>query len=374
MTPPRWFASIKLTVFCLFWLAVLTFWGTLYQVDHGIYQAQARFFDSILLFAWGFLPLPGGMLTMGLLFVNLLGSFFVHYQAGWRMPGLMLIHLGLLLLLLGGFFTKITGIETTLSLLEGEGSNVALSREHWELAIWEHPDAVREVRAVDKDDLREGRSFKIDDSGLRFTLTEAHRNALPLQVHPQAGAVPVERPASPSGIDMLKGKKLETDPAGNMPGLVLEVEGAKDVRRALLFGGDRRPLILELPEGGARFLSLRRKRYELPLFMELEDFRREYYPGSEIPKDYRSLVNVHLSDDLVRKVVIKMNEPFRLGGWTFYQQSFAVLDDGEESVFAVTRNFGRLVPYWGTGITSLGLAMHFIQMQLLAIRRRRKTA
>lgn len=367
------FANIKLTVFCLLWLAVLTFWGTVYQVENGIYLAQHRFFDSIIFFGPFFIPLPGGMLTMGVLFVNLLASFFVHYQAGWKMPGLMLIHLGLLLLLLGGLFTRVTGIEAQMSLLPGEGSNLAEDLREWEFALLEEVSASREVRAVDFSELKRGTRFALDDSGLRFRVEEIYANSRAMRL-PEG--VPAEQgPANASGIGFVQEERLAKEPPENKPALVVQVEGAKDVSRALFWGGENRFLAVELPEGGVRFLILRRKQHPLPLFLELVEFSRSYYPGSQIPKDYRSLINVHLGEEMERNAVIKMNEPFRHQGWTFYQQSFAVMDDSTEmSVFAVTRNYGRLIPYWGTGITSLGLAMHFLQMQMMQLRRRRKSA
>lgn len=367
------FANIKLTVFCLFWLGVLTFWGTVYQVDNGIYQAQHRFFDSLIFFGPFFIPLPGGMLTMGLLFLNLIASFFVHYQAGWKMPGLMLTHLGLLLLLLGGLFTRLTGIEAQMSLLPGEGSNLAEDLREWEFALTDEISTVRQVRAIDFRDLEEGMRFALDDSGLRFVVEALHPNSRAMQVRDDLRAE--NSPVNASGISFVQPERLAKEPPENRPALLVRIEGAKEPMRALFWGGEIRFLPIELPDGGVRFLRLRRKQHALPLFMELVEFNRTYYPGSQIPKDYRSLINVHLGEDLERNAVIKMNEPFRHQGWTFYQQSFAVMDDETEmSVFAVTRNYGRLIPYWGTGITSLGLAMHFLQMQMMQLRRRRKSA
>jgi len=362
------FASIRLTVFCLFWLTVLTFWGTVYQVDHGIYQAQDRFFNSIVFFV-GIFPFPGGMLTMFTLFLNLLFSFFVHYQAGWKMPGLMLIHIGLMMMLLGGFFTKITGIEATVSLFEGEGRNVAVSRTEWEISFSNELHSVQEYQAVDLSDLRKGRKFSFRDSELDFKVLEVQEHAKGLRT---SGDEDEPVPANSAGFVALeKLNKLKT-PEEHEPGVLLQVEGANGIEEILLTPRDQRPLGLELADGSVRFIMLRRKRYELPLFMELNEFSRTYYPGTDTPKDYRSLITVHLGEDLQREVIIKMNEPFRINGWTFFQQSFAVSGDSEMSVFAVTRNFGRLIPYWATGITSLGLAMHFLQMQWMQLARRRK--
>jgi hypothetical protein len=368
------FASIKLTVYCLFWLTVLTFWGTLYQVENGIYQAQEQFFNSFIFFGFGFIPLPGGMLVMGVLFVNLMGSFLVHYQAGWRMPGLMLIHIGLIMMLLGGFFTKITGIEATVSLYEGYGSNLAASRTEWEISFADDQQWVQRYQAVDLSDLRKGKKFQFRDSEIRFEVMEVYAHAEGITADSLA-TPPAKVPDSTVGnVAIQPLPKLKT-PEDHFPAIRLKVEGAKGVEQIILTPRDQQAFGLELEGGEARFVVLRRKRYELPLFMELNDFRRSYYPGSQMAKDYRSLITVHFGEDISRDVVIKMNEPFRINGWTFYQQSFAVRDDNSEmSVFAVTRNFGRLVPYWATGITSVGLAMHFLQMQWMQLRRRRKRA
>lgn len=366
------FASIRLTVFCLFWLTVLTFWGTVYQVEHGIYEAQDKFFDSFVLLGFGFLPLPGGMLVMTLLFVNLLFSFFVHYQAGWRMPGLMLIHIGLMMMLLGGFFTKVTGIEATVSLFEGEGRNAAVSRTEWEISFADELHSVQAYQAVDLSDLRKRSKFEFRDSELKFKVLEVVQNGKGLRANEVAKELDVIPESSADFVAIEKLPKSKT-PEDHMPAVRLAVDGANGVEEILLTPRDQRPLGIESEDGTGRFIMLRRKRYELPLFMELNDFSRSYYPGTETPEDYRSLITVHLSEDLQRDVIIKMNEPFRLNGWTFYQQSFAITDNNSEmSVFAVTRNFGRLVPYWATGITSLGLAMHFLQMQWMQLARRRK--
>ncbi len=368
----RFFTSIRLTVFCLLWLAVLTFVGTLYQVDNGIYLAQEKFFDSF--FLWPFFPLPGAFLILILLFLNLCASFFVHYQAGWRMPGLMLIHLGLILLLLGGFVTRMMGLEANVSLFEGEGTNVASSVSEWEISSAEEMLAQREIRAVDFSDLRRGTRFRHEDKGPRFRVLELHRNARPLPPKELSPELRAALPMSPSGIQALQPVKNAIEPGENLPAIRLSVEGAKNAKEVILWGRDERPLALELEDGSVRFVSLRRKRFELPLFIELNDFQRTTYPGSQIPKDFRSLITAHFSNDVHRQVVIKMNEPFRVNGWTFYQQKFDVGPERELSVLQVTRNYGRLIPYWATGLTSLGLAMHFLQMQWMQLRRRRKSA
>lgn len=369
------FASIQLTVFGLLWLAVLTFWGTVYQVDHGIYLAQARFFYSWVWFGFGFIPLPGGMLVMTLLFVNLLISFLYHYQAGWKMPGLMLTHIGLILLLLGGFFTRLTGIEARVQLVEGQGTNTAFDVRDWEISMTSELQAVREIQAVHVEELgRKDRFTFGEDPGVKFTVMEVHPNATGLTRDDLSEAARAESPRSPSGFLAIQPESEDKDPTRNVPAVRLKVEGARNVEEMILWGNDPRPVGVEGADGTTAFVRLRRRRYELPMFMELLEFEHEYYPGSRVPKNFRSRVLVHLGEDMERGVDISMNNPLRLNGWTFFQHRFDSNESTEMSEFAVTRSFGRLIPYWATGITSVGLAMHFLQMQWMQLqgRRRRK--
>ena len=69
-------ASFGLAILLLFCLFVLTFFGTLYQVEHGLYVAKKRYFESWFLWAsaGGFnVPIfPGGVTCMSLLAINML--------------------------------------------------------------------------------------------------------------------------------------------------------------------------------------------------------------------------------------------------------------------------------------------------------------
>ena len=68
-------ASYGLAVVLLFFLALLTFLGTLAQVQMGLYEAQKKYFESFyVVHEFWDIPvlLPGAYLLMALLFVNLL--------------------------------------------------------------------------------------------------------------------------------------------------------------------------------------------------------------------------------------------------------------------------------------------------------------
>ncbi len=73
--------------------------------------------------------------------------------------------------------------------------------------------------------------------------------------------------------------------------------------------------------GQTFILNLRHKRTFFPVYIELIDFKKVLYPGTEIPKSFSSEVNI-IENKVPRKVLIAMNSPLRHSGYTFYQSSF----------------------------------------------------
>ena len=351
------FSSLKLTVLCLALLMVLILWGTLYQVEYGIWQAQQVFFRSW--FIWfGVLPIfPAGKLVMSVLFVNMLISLLFRMEVSFRKAGLVLTHLGLMLLLAGGWVTYRFGQESFLSLVEGEGSNVSLSYRDWEISLWTDPSPPWRIIAYDAEGLRAGRSWRVPELSLELEVEAYYPNSRPLgpmQVEDDA-----EPPRNASGIRALQPVRTGPQPEEHMPGALLRVRRAGNEARVLLFGGESVPTQLE-DDVGTLFIALRRKRYPLPITVSLHKFTREYYPGSDIPKTFSSLIEVD-NRGLQRMAMIAMNQPFRFRDFTFYQASFANLQDGSElSTFAVTRNVGRVLPYVATAMTVIGLILHFL--------------
>src|SRR5947207_6097190 len=92
-------SSVRITVVCLFLLFILTFWGTVAQVQQGLYVAQERFFNSFFFLAGGFFPFPGAQLVLWILFINLLCTTIVRFSKyrKWSYAGILIIHFGLLL-------------------------------------------------------------------------------------------------------------------------------------------------------------------------------------------------------------------------------------------------------------------------------------
>jgi len=359
-------ASLKLTVVCLLLLTVLVVWGTVYQADHGLYQAQQKFFHSWFFLVFGFIPFPGTVLVMFVLFFNLVNSLFFRLRFRWSNIGNIITHMGIIVLLVGGFFTFYFSEESSLMLQEGETSNMSTSRNLWEVALWERKGGEKEVYAVDASGMDTGGVTRLDDLGVTISVREFYKNCTAFK-----GSVSDEtRVANASGIGVLKEIPPAMEAAENVAGGVFDITGAGpgSPQTLLLYGQDSIPTPMTVDNRTFLF-SLRKQKIPLPLSMTLLDFKVAYYPNSRIPKSYESRVTIKSEESAEREVVISMNKPLRFADLTFFQSSYYLAPNGTEyTILAVVKNFGRLLPYFSSIIIFLGLMVHFIMMLL----RRRK--
>jgi hypothetical protein len=346
-------SSVKITVFCLFWLFVLTFWGTVAQVDHGLYAAQERYFFSFFFTVFKIIPIPGAQLVLWILFFNLIASAASHFSKlrGWQSAGLKLSHLGVLIYFVAAFITFHATQESNVHLLEGAGTNVSASYTDWELAYWDQTkDGVRQVTAYDVTRVKPGDSFKMGD--VNVLVGQFHLNTT-------AFKTPQNNVANDSGIGMLEPKDLLPEREKNVAGGIFSLNG----RKVLLYGLESNPTKV----AGHHFI-LRRKRYPLPFIIRLKEFKAEFHPGTQTAKSYESIVEM-IKPGVKRDVRIFMNNPLREKGYTFYQASYDIDAMGREySTLAVVRNSGQVLPYIASLVVFLGLAFHFI---VAALRRKR---
>ena len=130
-------SSLRLTVLLLSLCMILIFVATLLQVEMGIHEVQLKFFRSWI--AWFDIvpgekrfpiPFPGGMLLGALLLLNLLAAHICRFKLSWGKAGMLLVHTGIVLMLLGELFTAVLMelAATCISLAVAAASSVVMLR------------------------------------------------------------------------------------------------------------------------------------------------------------------------------------------------------------------------------------------------------
>ena len=124
----------KLFVFIIIWMMILVVLGTLAQKDMGLFAAQEKYFSSWFFWIW-YLPMPGGRLTMIFMLINL--SFFFFNKNLWKKNklGIIILHIGGILLFIGGGLTAMFSTEGNIVIDEGSNSNYVEDYHYMELAV-----------------------------------------------------------------------------------------------------------------------------------------------------------------------------------------------------------------------------------------------
>src|ERR1700745_4223847 len=221
----RWvkpLTSLKLTVFCLGCAMILVFVGTLDQVNIGVYEAENRYFKSLFLYftpAGTTLRVPwflGGYLVGGLLLLNLIAAHLARFKFSWRKTGVLVLHAGVILLLLGQLFTSLFQVESQIRLNPGETKNYSISYYHDELAVIDTSATdFDQVMSIPDSQLYKGHRILLPVDSLRVDIEEYFPNSalllpdqLPssnyphLQVGPMAVAVRQDRTYKAGGRNM----------------------------------------------------------------------------------------------------------------------------------------------------------------------------
>ena len=337
------------------WLLALLVCGTLAQRYVGLYLAQERYFSSWWIWVSG-IPLPGGRLTMTIIFFNLVFRLlFMPFNV--KRLGTFITHVGALLLFAGGFITAYFSAEGNMVIPEGQASGYYEDYHALEMAVVDqsHPD-YDEVTAFSGPNIQTGAVLEHKAIPGRIRIIEAFENA---RIAPRA--VP------DSGRFRGFAQRFAAEPAplakeysDNQPAVLFTVEGIDPDTDGTYLVYAHMPVPQSI-RAGSQFLTivLRPQRHLLPFAIELVDFEKTEHPGTRMAKSYKSFVNV-IEGDLKRRVEIAMNKPLRQFGHTFYQASFIENGPAETTVLAVVHNRGRLFPYVSSIIMCIGLLVHLL--------------
>ena len=379
------FASLRLTVPLLVASMFLVFAGTMVQVTISNYDAQEQYFHSFLVWInlstilnkaapsrFSF-PFPGGYVIGGLLLVNLLAAHSVRFKLTWKRTGIILTHLGLILLLVGEGLSSRLKVENHMSIDEGTSANYAFDQRDVELAIIDASPADHDnVTVIPLDQLKKGKT--ISHSSLPFQvridafydntdITDvAHAGKGPTATAGAAAQVEV----AARGIPKFTGAGDNASRVDAPSAYITPIADGQTVGTyltSIMPLADKYPQIDQPQEfqvkGKPYSMVLRFKRTYKPYTIYLKKFRFDRYTGTEVAKNFSSdirLVDPTTKED--RMVHLWMNHPLRYNGETFYQAGFN--DQTEHgTVLQVVTNPGWTLPYISCAIGGLGLLIHF---------------
>lgn len=400
----KFFTSLRLTVVLLAFAIILVFIGTLAQVDEGLYNAQARYFRQWLVLGLDVaghripLLLPGGYLIGTMLLVNLIAAHTYRFQLSRKKIGIVLAHLGVILLLVGQLGTDMFAHESQLSFAEGQTKSYGESITKFELAFMS-PNGTNGVRTVTFPTEWLAEQSEIQNTNLPFTIRvkQYWKNSYAdFRAPMMTNGAPLTSNGIALHFDFSPAAEIKTMDDKNSPSAEIEIitpagslgnwmvsdwadDEAKieDVRESYTpeLGADMTEKIVgELTHPQSVTLNgtpytfvLRPKRTSFPFSLTLLEATHSIYLGTDIPKDFRSRVrlqNPHTGEN--REVEISMNHPLRYAGLTFYQQQMAASDATRRaglapwSLLQVVHNPTWLTPYLGCGLVAAGLIVQFL--------------
>jgi ResB-like family len=389
-------ASLRLTV-ALFGLSiVLVFCGTLAQIDNGIWSVVNEYFrwwyvwipfqvfvrfGQVFFFlpqtltvpaSWGF-PFPGGWTLGTLLLANLIAAHAVRFKFTWKRAGILLIHAGLIVLMLGELITGVFQVEARMVIAAREAVNFTDETHAVELAVTD--PSGDEVTVVPGSRLKAGAVVRNDLLPFDVQVAEYDKNSNLVALDKGEADTP-DTFTSTRGVRFKLVQQAEGAGVGEqhddvpMGRFTFRKKGSDEdlgTRTLSLWFNpnvtQRLPVYQFAPQqvaldGKNYTVELRYRRAYKPYTIQLIEFRHDLYVGTKTPKNFSSrvrLIDPDRGED--REVLIRMNEPLRYQGETFYQSAFLPGDTG--TVLQVVRNPGVWMPYASCLLVSLGMVVHF---------------
>jgi hypothetical protein len=346
---------------------------TLAQVEMGTQGAVNAYMRSFIV--WNqplllHLPFPGGALVGLFLTLNLIAKT-LDIKLSPQKAGMWLVHCGLVILFAGEFVAGMMQVDTNMSIEVGQTVNFVQSYKNSELALIDVTDpSWDEVYSVPDSLLAKGGIIAIPGTPLTLNVKRFYSNAELSNLAP--GAPPSMATAGVgTQVSVVERPVVSADNELNQASVFVEpIAGGRS------YGTWLASLALGAPqsfthEGRTYTLSMRLRRQYLPYAFTLKQFRHDVYPGTDIPKNFSSLVQVmNPSRNESREVLIYMNQPLRYEGKTFYQASFGKNDT--LSVLSVVENPGWLLPYVSCVLVSIGLLVHFAIILRRSLKRRQE--
>lgn len=413
----RFFRSFGLATTVLTLLLLVTYLGTIEQVEHGLFESQKKYFESFFVpsidvacclramhipyqgsFDLPIYILPGGYLLMLVLGVNMLlgGIIRLKKECIWlaRLPlrlvtgkfselspapravGVLIAHMSIVFMLFAGLVSLYFKKDGAMSLREGQTSDEFQSFHDSVIEIERlspaPKDGKRRAMVIDGGEFQDlaagkGRTFTHKDLPFELMVMNYEVNCVPRHADSQE--------TNRTVIDnfYLQPLKEELEQERNTDGAYVKAK-LKDgtEQTGIVWRFSVAPFSIKAGDE-VWGVTLNRRAWRLPFSVRLDDFKREVHPGTEKARRFTAEVTVHDRGNDLKKI-ITMNEPLRSRGYALFQQSFDMGqgEDGavrESSTIQVVQNPSDHWPLISCIAAGIGLLIHMIWQLVRYLRR-----
>ena len=390
----KFITSLRLTVVCLAVGILLVFFGTLAQVNEGLYNAQHRWFRSFFVWwspagaNWKIPMFPGGYLVGTVLLLNLIAAHINRFQLSWKKLGIHIIHGGIIVLLAGQLATDMFSKEMQMSFAEGESRNYSVDPRASELVFMTDASASDQDKVVAIPDalMKVGSEIRHPELPVTVRVKQWFVNS---DVRQRAPMVDTNPPPATAGhgpnVTLEPRPETKKDDERNLPAAIVELTSPEGSLGTWLLHAKLRDQEVRVGDKTWR-MSFRFEREYHPFTVRLEKTTHEIYRGTGspdrpedpgIPKNFQSRVRIeNPARRESREVDIYMNNPLRYEGLTFFQYQMG-RDELERSrgtsTLQVVRNPSWITPYAGCVLVGGGMMVQFLSHLVGFISKRRRS-
>ncbi|MDF1816648.1 MAG: hypothetical protein P1V20_30880, partial [Verrucomicrobiales bacterium] len=316
----KFFTSYALAVAVFVLLTLITLLGTLEQAPLGLWTAVKSYFHSWFVVSHIFenfgkftlpIPLPGGLLLMVILFINMTLGAVVHVKKRLRGIPNLVSHLGMLFLFVSAFVTFVGKNDGFVALFPGQKSNMARSYKTWQLEILEFAGEGKPTKAhivpwEELTSIRGGKDKEFTSKELPFSVKI---DSFLYNATPVSASIPIAAGAAGREINGFKllPRTKDKEAERNYPGCFATVFANGEKVDEMILSAYSNTTVYQSPGGqsvvmqkpgdspraagftvdGKQYgLLLTKTSWPIDFYIQLDRFIFEKHPGTEQPKNY----------------------------------------------------------------------------------------
>ena len=284
-----------------------------------------------------------------------------------KRAGVVLLHAGIGLMMLSELLVTMSAKESQMFIREGGSTSLSVDARNPELTFIDisKPDEDR-VTLIPDELLGTGKVISHPDLPCDLEVVKYYKNAKQRMLQPNEENLATAGRGLREGIKELTiANGVSADSKFDKPAAYVKLLSKQDgssLGTYLLAARDPENSEEITIDGKPYHVLLRFEHVYRDYKIKLNEFKVENYPGTDIPKNYQSDVEVKdPTVEGVRKARVWMNNPLRYRGLTYYQSGVGPVDrEGRKStILQVVGNHGWMIPYVSCMIVAVGLFYHF---------------